>query len=176
MSSSDSPIRGEWRLQETQLAQAGDFTADMAFGTIVKFAARHPARFWFVESLHSFSGWHLVHNSARILHGLCAFCKTSEQPPTRIGKNFRRRNATRPKQSHHFARLAQMDGRTIPVPREPDRIQPSDGVVIQDRRDGGTVTEPNIIQQTNLWLAFASHYARSGAALWRESCGGQGRA
>jgi hypothetical protein len=49
-------------------------------------------------------------------------------------------------------------------------------VVIQDRRDGGTVTEPNIIQQTNLWLAFASHYARSGAALWRESCGGQGRA
>jgi len=67
--------------------------------------------------------------------------------------------------------LAQKAGR-----RGADRIQPSDGVVIQDRRDGGTVTEPNIIQQTNLWLAFASHYARSGAALWRESCGGQGRA
>ena len=46
----------------------------------------------------------------------CAFCKTSEQPPTRMGKNFRRRNVAWPKQSHHFARLAQMDGQTIPVP------------------------------------------------------------
>jgi hypothetical protein len=68
--------------------------------------AFHPARFWFVESHHSFFWWHRVHNSARILLGLCAFCKTSEQPPPRIGKYFRRRNATGPKQSHHFARLA----------------------------------------------------------------------
>jgi hypothetical protein len=115
-----------------------------------------------MESLHSFSGWHIVHNSARILLGLCAFCKTSEQPPTRLGKNFRRRNATWPKQSHDFARLAQMDGRTIPVPREPDRIQQSDGVVIQDRRDGGTVTEPNIVQQSDVVVKYRTHRATPG--------------
>ena len=76
-----------------------------------------------------------------------------------MGKNFRRRNVAWPKQSHHFARLAQMDGRTISVPREPDRIQPSDGVVIQDRRDGGAVTEPNIVQQSDAVVKHRTHRA-----------------
>jgi hypothetical protein len=55
-----------------------------------------------------------------------------------------------------------MDGRTIPVPREPDRIQQSDGVVIQDRRDGGTVTEPNIVQQSDVVVKYRTHRATPG--------------
>jgi hypothetical protein len=35
----------------------------------------------------------IVHKSARSLHCHCVFSKAPGQPPTRIGKNFRRRNA-----------------------------------------------------------------------------------
>jgi hypothetical protein len=32
---------GEWRLHKTQLTQAGDFTADVAFGTITELVTGH---------------------------------------------------------------------------------------------------------------------------------------
>jgi len=74
------------------------------------------------------------------------------------------RNAAWPKQSHHFARLAQMDGRTVAVPCEPDRSNRSDGVVIQDRRDGDAGTEPNIVQQSDA-VVNTGHTGRP--RVWR---------
>src|SRR5665213_3988568 len=52
-----------------------------------------------------------------------------------------------------------MYGRTIPVPRESYRIQQSNRVVIQDRRDGGAVTEPNIVQQSDAVVKHRTHRA-----------------
>ncbi|HZM03177.1 MAG TPA: hypothetical protein VFC44_09145 [Candidatus Saccharimonadales bacterium] len=48
-------------------------------------------------------------------------------------------------------------GRTIAVPRKTYRIQWPDGVVIQDRGDGGTVTEPNVVQQSGAVIKNRTH-------------------
>ena len=74
-------------------------------------------------SSHWLSCQHVVQKSTTILPCRCVFSKPSGQLPTRIGKHFRRRNVARPTQPHDFARLPQVYGRIIAVPRKTNRIQ-----------------------------------------------------